>query len=377
MTDCHGYTPLVRARKGPPDPAQRCSEGELQRMVALLESATAAQRVEVGSGGRSRVGEAEARRKEGNAAFAAGRYQQAIDMYTRSIECHEDHRTFANRAACYLKLGLLRYRERRGAADGLQRREAPGLCHQICDGEAKIVRWVPDCDGSCSTPDDYNGRGDFPGGVYCDGCCSHADAVAFRCRSVEVVTTSIGDFYRQAVGDAARAKTLEPTFAKAHYRAARAQIGLWDFPRARLCLETGLQHCPGHREMTELLEKLLQMGVGERGKDVGFSNPLSDVPEREGRRGEDAMCEGSAIILCAYCTASIAHPTKKRVPSLGRAALAWRTAPSGLSLPTGKGRRTKEEALVRAGFPTTCYQCALNPCADVDQRAIHEMIEAP
>jgi tetratricopeptide (TPR) repeat protein len=380
-TDCHGHTALARARqeRGPNPDQTRAPKGDRQRIVSLLERAAAAQRLEVGSGGRSRIGESEGYRKAGNDAFAAGQYQQALDTYTRSLQSHEDYRTYANRAACWLRLGLARYRERRASSSS-------PLVHQICDGGAKIVRWVPGCDGSCSTPDAYNGRGPpgpfgdrFPAGVYCNACCSPSYADAYRCRSVEMLTKTIANFYRQAVSDASRAKTLEPTYAKAHYRAARANVGLRDFPRARLCLEEGLRHCPDHREMAALLEKLLQMGVGPRDGEVRMSNPLSGASEREFPRGGEAMTAGDAYIMCAYCTAAIAHPSKKKLRSLGRSALAWSkpTGEEGIRVPTGKGKLSKEEALVRAGFPTSCYHCACNPCADVDQRAIREMIEAP
>ena len=71
----------------------------------------------------------------------------AIDAYTCSLAVLEDHRSFANRAACWLKLGLARlYKERR---------VTHRLFHQLCDGEAKVIKWVFELDSSYAEPEGY------------------------------------------------------------------------------------------------------------------------------------------------------------------------------------------------------------------------------
>eukprot|EP00965_Chrysotila_dentata_P233675 6199724-Pleurochrysis_carterae.AAC.2 len=88
---------------------------------------------------RNPTGEAEALRAAGNKAFGAGKFEEAIDAYTKSIAVREDTRTFSNRSACWIKLGVAEYQSRRKTA---------GKSHQICDGVSKVVRWVPDASPS-------------------------------------------------------------------------------------------------------------------------------------------------------------------------------------------------------------------------------------
>ena len=74
----------------------------------------------------------------------------------------------------------------------------------------------------------------------------------------------------------------------------------------------------------------------------------------------------SACILCVYCSSAIAHPTKRTLPKLLRMAEA-----------EGVEALPKEAALKVVGFPDSCYNCACDPCIDVVQRKIRQMIEAP
>ena len=326
-----------------------------KQLLGLIEDANARQCQ--GAGNELKLQQATAHREAGNAAFNAGRYREALNEYSRSLELSEDYRTYANRAAVFLKLGLAQYRERR---------ETHGLNHQISDGEAKVIQWVPDADGSCSTPDEYrHPPPGLPSGCFCDGQCSRSSTFAFRCRSVETLDAAIGGLYRQAVGDAARAKTMEPTFFKAYFRQAKGSIGLRDFPRARIALEEGLKHCPGNESLQKLLNELLALGVGERGeeglKNLRFSNPSCPEVGTSFAKGERAFKEGHALIFCAYCAVPIAGK-RKTLPELGQAAI--------------DGVLTKEQALRKCGFPEICLHCACNPCADIDQRRIRALIEA-
>ena len=354
LSDWHGTTTLMRAKELKQGPSRT-------RLISLVEAAVVDQRATVPesegifSSLTPRAAEADEHRKMGNGAYAAGRYQEAIDAYTRSVDVAEDARTFANRAACWLKLGLARYRERR---------ITHGLLHQVCDGEAKILRWVPTADGTASSPTSApEGFEAADGGVdgsyypFCDGSCSKREACAFRCRSVEPVTKTIGDLYRQAVCDAGRARTLDPTNAKAFYRQAKANVGLRDFPRARLCLKEGLHSCPGNESMLKLRDELVALGVRE-----SVSNPLSPIGATAHSKGDAAMRSGEAYILCAYCTGTIAG-RRPRLADLGHNAY--------------EGRLTKVEALAAAGFPSSCPYCTCDPRADIDQRKIRSLIEAP
>ena len=110
-----------------------------------------------------------------------------------------------------------------------------------------------------------------------------------------------------------------------------------------------------------LLQEIIALGVGDR-----FSNPFAPDANDLGDAGKRALHSGSACILCAYCSSAIAHPTKRTLPKLLRLA----EAQGAEALP-------KAVALKLVGFPDTCYNCACNPCADVDQRKIRQMIEAP
>jgi tetratricopeptide (TPR) repeat protein len=41
----------------------------------------------------------------GNRCYAAGEYEKAIDLYSKSINLHQAYKTFGNRSAAYLKVG--------------------------------------------------------------------------------------------------------------------------------------------------------------------------------------------------------------------------------------------------------------------------------
>jgi ankyrin repeat protein len=87
---------------------------EAQRaVVVLLEQGLAAQesaRKDGGAGQSTNVAGTAARlREEGNEAYRNGKFfPDALELYSRSLEVIEDHRTFANRCACYLKIAQVR-----------------------------------------------------------------------------------------------------------------------------------------------------------------------------------------------------------------------------------------------------------------------------
>ena len=79
--------------------ATTSSEVDKQTIVSAIEGLMAQ------AGGGDEVNEADALRKEGNAAFAMGEYMEAAQVYTRAIKLREDdHRIFSNRAAAHLKV---------------------------------------------------------------------------------------------------------------------------------------------------------------------------------------------------------------------------------------------------------------------------------
>ena len=355
-TDCHGHTALARAtERSPFEGTARCGSAAAgqKKLTELLRAAAEAQKTEIGTGGRYRAAEAEGHRRRGNEAFVRGDYQAAIDAYTASIGAHEGANAYCNRAACWLKLGHARY---------VERRTTHGLFHQLCDGEAKVVRWCPQSCGHTS-PSDY-----WP---FCNGDCANTPSLAYKCRTVEICTNTVADLYRSAVSDAARAKTLEPKNEKAHYRQAKANLGLRDFPRAVHCLYEGLRHCPESATLKALLDKVESIADGH--DLTRMSNPLATGHDDFVRRGNAAMQSASAMILCAFCTAAIAH-ARPVCDGLEQAAL------------DGLGRRppfahrqakpnAKAKALRAAGFPRRCPHCACDPCADIDQKAIRDLID--
>ena len=363
-TDCHGHTALYRAEETGPRSARSVyggtsrvgSSADGEKLVALLRAEAERQRKDVGSGGRFRATEAEAHRRRGNEAFARGAWQEAIDAYSASLRAHEDARTYANRAACWLKLGHARY---------VERRATHGLFHQICDGEAKVVRWCPASYGRTESSDYW---------PFCSGmCASTCDnrAAEYKCRTVEVCTSSVAQFYRSAVEDAGKAKSLDPTNAKAHFRQARANVGLRDFPRAVMCLREGLRHCPDSEALQTLLRKIEDLSNGE---DLDrISNPFAPGHAEMLRRGSEALANASAMIMCAFCTTTIAHD-RPVCDGLEEAALAGLGRRPPFAYKRAKPK-TKEKALRAAGFPVRCPHCACNPCADIDQKAIRDLID--
>ena len=96
----------------------------------------------------------------------------------------------------------------------------------------------------------------------------------------------------QALLDASKASKLEKTFAKAHYREAKAQIGKRDFPRAKWALKEGLKHCPGNTDLQGLFDALTQLGVTDTA-----ASPFSDKP----RKVTERLLAGAPYALCAYC----------------------------------------------------------------------------
>eukprot|EP00965_Chrysotila_dentata_P191857 6174807-Pleurochrysis_carterae.AAC.1 len=77
--------------------------------------------------------------------------------------------------------------------------------------------------------------------------------------------------------------------------------------------------------------------------------------------GGAAVFMGAAHILCAYCTFPIPGENQKMRKLMGE--------------PARKPDASKEQVLKAAGYPQSCPMCACNPCVDVDQRAVQQMIE--
>ena len=205
---------------------------------------------------------------------------------------------------------------------------------------------------------------------YCSGVCSKAPETDFKCRTVELVTKNISDLYRSAIDDASKAHELEKTNEKAHYRQARANVCIRDFPRAVLCILERLKHCPDSVHLKSLLEKIMKIAGGRALEH--FSNPMADLREVHDA-GQRALRNGAAMIMCAFCTAIIAHKRPKfNIDERVMAGL-------GKAMPCSYKpcrKKAKENALRAAGFPDRCPFCACNPCADIDQKAIRELIDS-
>uniref|UniRef100_A0A7S3AE38 Uncharacterized protein n=1 Tax=Haptolina ericina TaxID=156174 RepID=A0A7S3AE38_9EUKA len=86
------------------------TEAEREQMKNMLQSQNAAaseakQAAELTKEGRHEA-RVEFKKKEGNAAFKGGEYQQAAVFYTEALALDDSqHALYSNRAACFLKLG--------------------------------------------------------------------------------------------------------------------------------------------------------------------------------------------------------------------------------------------------------------------------------
>ena len=320
------------------------------QVVAAVEAALVTQRQEAGPGGRPKHVEADALRDAGNRAFVRGQYQSAIGQYSASLKVLENAKALGNRAACWLKLGKDAY---------ARRRLSRGLSHQICDGQAKIVRWVPDAHGPHSagynTPESI-AQG-LPQGIVCTGGCSKSAANEYKCRSVDDVSGDVLDLHLQAVEDANRAIALDPLYEKAHFRKARGLLGARNCTHARSTLEEGLKRCPTSSAMKDLLQELKALGVP-------VPNPSSDstgaAPAALHAAGQANLTSGKSVLHCAYCTRTIAGQ-QELIEELGDAAFDM--------------DESKERALLNAGFPKTCPYCFCRCCKDVDQKVFRRLID--
>lgn len=116
---------------------------------------------------------------------------------------------------------------------------------------------------------------------------------------------AIARWGEEAMSDASKAATMNPTFAKAYYRMALGHSMARDFPRARCDVEEGLKHCPGNGALELLLQELIALGVPNH-----FSNPYSDAA----RNAIQKVDSGAPSILCVYCRSRIPLPLEDKCP---------------------------------------------------------------
>ena len=158
-----------------------------------------------------------------------------------------------------------------------------------------------------------------------------AAAYAAQLEGFDMITPEIDRIYRAATGDAGRAATLQPSFAKAWYRQAKAQVGSRDLPRARMTLERGLRTCPGNTALKTLRDAIVALGIDK--EEVRIANPLAGGSQAAWARVQ----AGAPCVTCPFCVQPVPQD--------------------------------------QLGSP--CPHCAADAArAGVDQAAIHEMIRA-
>jgi hypothetical protein len=165
----------------------------------------------------------------GNRAFAKQKYEDAREAYTKSIEDLADHRSYANRSLCNLKIGR------------------------------SILQQAP--------------QGTYP--------------------------SAVAQWGREAVADAHKALTIDPTFLKAHYRAVMGKMMSRDFPRAKLQVKEGLEDCPDNEELNDALRVLNEWGVPDH-----ISNPFSE----DAKRANELIQAGAEFRACGFCRAKTPIP---------------------------------------------------------------------
>jgi tetratricopeptide (TPR) repeat protein len=162
-------------------------------------------------------------------------------------------------------------------------------------------------------------RGDWPGAIskYSQSIEKYEDYRAFSNRSAcylkkaeqqamadrDVVDWgTIRRYSEKARADTIKATSLEPTFAKAWYRHAKAQLGCRDFPRTLWTLEKGLKYCPGNTAIESMVHTLEALGI-----EAAFSNPFCDaVPEAKAK-----LARGCDYEVCSYCGSATPFPLQE------------------------------------------------------------------
>ena len=98
ITDWKGSSPVPTARK-----ICNCQHGNDKKCCQVLELLLESE-LKIKSDTKLQ-NNANKLRNSGNKAFGKGKYEEARELYTQSIELLEDHRTFANRALCAINIG--------------------------------------------------------------------------------------------------------------------------------------------------------------------------------------------------------------------------------------------------------------------------------
>jgi tetratricopeptide (TPR) repeat protein len=113
---------------------------------------------------------------------------------------------------------------------------------------------------------------------------------------------TIRRYSKRALADAIKATSLEPTFAKAWYRHAKAQLGIRDFPRAMWTLEEGLIHCPGNTAIENMAHTLKALGI-----KAELSNPYCDAVAEANAK----LAKGCDYDVCSYCGNAMPLPLQE------------------------------------------------------------------
>jgi len=164
-------------------------------------------------------------KSQGNAAFRASNYDEAVRCYSVALAAGANHQVLSNRSASYLSLG--HYTEVRMLL-------APTCTHSVTrsDFQAPASNCVPP---TSRTPSDQP-----------RGCPKGARTVLRRGAPTVV----------QALVDAEACVKQAPTWVKGHYRMGNALMQLQRMPAAMQCFERVLQLEPDNEEAAERLNAL-------------------------------------------------------------------------------------------------------------------------
>lgn len=110
--------------------------------------------------------------------------------------------------------------------------------------------------------------------------------------------------WERALADAERAARLCPAMAKAHYRRARALLGLREFSLALRALTEGLESCPGERELIALKDRLEALGVPPAAPEAARAS-AAGAEQQEGPAGGG---ESPPSAPCGFCGRLLSLP---------------------------------------------------------------------
>lgn len=203
--------------------------------------------------------EADARRRAGNACYAAGEYQDAANEYRKAIAVlANDARAHANLTASKIRMAM----------------------------ELEQMSQLP-----------------LP-----PGC------------SPQMMRDAYMGGWQSAVEVGGKAATLDRASEKSAYYLVRAKLGLRDFPRALLSAREGAQRFPDSARLRSIVDRLEALGVPD-GVAIGTERQVEDTKQRIAQGAATGACPFCAMQLalplpqpwCPYCACNAEARVDARV----------------------------------------------------------------